>query len=804
MRIRRLRTRIILFFVALVALVQIAVLVLVNLANLRNAHVKAAEDLVVGERVFERLVQQRAHEFDQAARVLASDFAFREVIATGDTATIDSALANHGRRIGAAGMLFIGQDGRVVGDTLTQSIVPRSFEYPALLGSPAASGSTIVLLGGQALQLVVAPVLSPLPIGWIVVGVPADDGFARDLRQLTSLEVSFLAEDDAGRWRSLASTLVGAEQQSLLDHMAKWPGGARTDVVRTGGDDFQARMITLESVGRAKIVAVLDRSLASAIASFDKLRATLVALAIASLLVSIGGSIAIAANIARPLSELAETAMRIEQGDYSTGIEVSRTDEVGRLASSLNHMRESISEREARILRLAYHDTLTNLANRSKFSEQLALVIREAASSRTGVAILMMDLDRFKYVNDTLGHSVGDHVLREVGARLVREAPDSACIARLGGDEFAVLLCGAAFAGAAETALRINKSLEQPIFYRDHPLDVGASIGLARYPEHGHDASTLVRNADIAMYVAKRDKSGLAIYDPAYDSTQRQHLSLLGELRQAVDGKQLRLHYQPKVSLSSATVSAVEALLRWYHPQRGLVSPAEFIPFAEQTGYIKVLTHWVLEEAVRQCAEWLREEIRLQISVNISVRDLMSRDLPEVIAELLRVHDVPPALLCLEITESGFMEDPVHAQKVLDRLHALGLKLSIDDYGTGYSSLSYIMKLPVQELKIDRSFILRMAGDADISTIVRSTIDLGHNLGLKVVAEGVEDVQGWNLLTRLGCDDAQGYYMSPPLEAEALKTWIRSYHESTTAESARVAFGGRAEGSRLAEVGGRS
>jgi len=784
MRIRRLRTRIILFFVALLALVQIAALALVNLANLHNAHVKATDDLAVGERVFGRLVEQRAHELGQAARVLASDFAFREAVATGDAATINSALANHGSRIGAAGMLFVGPDGHVVGDTLTRSSVPRSFEYPALLESPPTRGSTIEWLGGRALQLVVAPVLSPLPIGWVVVGVPVDDGFARDLRQLTSLEVSFLLEDDAGRWRSLASTLPGTERQLLLDHMAKWPADAETDIVRAGGDDLQARMITLDRVGGGRVVAILDRSLANALASFEKLRATLITLAAASLLVSIGGSIAIAANITRPLSELAEAASRIEHGDYSEGGEVPRADEIGRLASSLNHMRAGISERETRILRLAYRDTLTDLANRSKFAEELAAAIDEAASSGTGVAILVMDLDRFKCVNDILGYSVGDHVLQEVGNQLLREAPDSACIARLGGDEFALLLRGAASMRAADTARAINKSLEQPILYRGQPLDVGASIGLARYPEHGHDASTLIRNADIAMYVAKRNRSGLAVYDPEYDSTQRQHLSLLSELRQAIDGKELRLHYQPKVSLSSGTVSAVEALLRWHHPQRGMVSPAEFIPFAEHTGYIKVLTRWVLEEAIRQCAEWLREGIRLQISVNISARDLMNRDLPEAISELLRLHGVAPALLCLEITESGFMEDPAHAQKVLDRLHALGLKLSIDDYGTGYSSLSYIMKLPVQELKIDRSFISRMVADSDISTIVRSTIDLGHSLGLNVVAEGVEDLESWNLLARLGCDDVQGYYMSPPLEASALKSWIRDYHGRAAAEPA--------------------
>ena len=281
-----------------------------------------------------------------------------------------------------------------------------------------------------------------------------------------------------------------------------------------------------------------------------------------------------------------------------------------------------------------------------------------------------------------------------------------------------------------------------------------------------------MRNADIAMYVAKRGKSGAAVYDPDYDSHQQEHLSLLGELRWAVEDNELRLYCQPKVSLNSRNINSVEALLRWEHPQRGMASPAHFIPFAEHTGYIKVLTRWVLEAAIQQCGQWLRNGLRLQISVNISARDLMNRELPETVAGLLQQHDVPAVLLCLEVTESGFMEDPAHAQKILDRLAALGLRLSIDDYGTGYSSPSYIMKLPVQELKIDRSFISGMVAIRDSSTIVRSTIELGHSLGLKVVAEGVEDVEGWNLLRELGCDDAQGCYMSPPLPADALVTWI--------------------------------
>jgi EAL domain-containing protein (putative c-di-GMP-specific phosphodiesterase class I) len=266
----------------------------------------------------------------------------------------------------------------------------------------------------------------------------------------------------------------------------------------------------------------------------------------------------------------------------------------------------------------------------------------------------------------------------------------------------------------------------------------------------------------------------MAVYDAGNDSSQQQHLSLLGELRRAVEQHELCLHYQPKMSLQTNTVMEVEALLRWDHPQRGRVPPAEFIPFAEYTGYIRFVTHWVLEEAIAQCGRWSREGMPLRISVNICARDLMNRDLPDQIQSMLHQYAVPPDLLCLEITESGFMEDPVYAQQVLDRLAGMGLKLSIDDYGTGYSSLSYIMKLPVHELKIDRSFVATMNEDPDLLTIVRSTIDLGHNLGLKVVAEGVENAAGVRRLKELGCDQAQGYFISRPLPAEDLALWLRT------------------------------
>ena len=772
MRVQRLQTRIIVLFVALLALVQVAAFWFVNAANSRNAKDKVAEELNVGQRVFARLLDQNAEKLKLSARVLAADFAFREAIATHDTGTIASALANHGARIGANAMVFVDLQGQVISDTLSPGGAARSFEYPALLKPDNISASaSMEVLDGRAFQLVAVPVLAPLPIGWVVMGFAVDDALASDLRQLTELEVSFTLDGPQGR-RVLASTLGMPEQQSLLMRMPSRSNSVTRLVMNIAGVDHQALVIPLDDNANARIVAVLHRSLGDALAAFDRLRNTLFVLAALSLAMSIVGSVAVARNITRPLETLATAAARIEGGDYSVPVDLRRADEIGVLASSLNHMRGSIADREKRILKLAYEDPLTDLANRSRFSDELELAITHAALGDLQLTILMMDLDRFKYVNDTLGHGVGDHVLREVSARLQRTVTNAECIARLGGDEFAILVRHADD-DFAETARKIIAALEAPIFYEGQPLDVGTSIGIAHYPEHGRDAQTLVRNADIAMYAAKRNKTGFATYEQHYDTSQQEHLSLLSELRRAVEHNELRLYYQPKVSLHSSNVSAVEALIRWEHPTRGLVPPCQFIPFAEHTGYIKVLTRWVIGEAVRQCGEWLRSGLALQVSVNISARDLMNRELPEHVAGLLAEHDVTPGLLCLEITESGFMDDPTHAQKVVDRLAELGVKLSIDDYGTGYSSLSYIMKLPVQELKIDQSFIARMATDEEISTIVRSTIDLGHNLGLQVVAEGVEDAVVWEMLRKLGCDDAQGYFMSKPLEPLALANWIR-------------------------------
>jgi diguanylate cyclase (GGDEF)-like protein len=437
-------------------------------------------------------------------------------------------------------------------------------------------------------------------------------------------------------------------------------------------------------------------------------------------------------------------------------------------------MLDGIVSREREILRLAYEDGLTGLPNRAMFNEQLTQAVRTAKRAEQPLAVLVFDMDRFKAINDTLGHPVGDQALREVGHRVRKALRDSDVVARLGGDEFAVLLAtGGAEHAPLVVAKKIIKALEEPLVIDGQPMDMAASIGIARYPEHGEDANALMRAADVAMYEAKRAKTGYSTYDPTHDERRQEFLTLLGELRRAVDSGELVLHYQPKMSFVDGRVTSVEALVRWRHPTRGFIEPAEFIPFAEQTGYITSITRWVLARAIEQAGVWERTGLRIRMSVNVSARDLQQEDaLVKYVADALLAAELPAGMLCLEVTESGLMEDPGSAQSTLRKLRELGITTSIDDYGTGYSSLAYIKQLAVNELKIDRAFVAGMEADRRNAAIVRSTIELGHNLGLTVVAEGVETDHEDMELRRFGCDAAQGYFYARPMPAAALERWL--------------------------------
>jgi diguanylate cyclase (GGDEF)-like protein/PAS domain S-box-containing protein len=436
---------------------------------------------------------------------------------------------------------------------------------------------------------------------------------------------------------------------------------------------------------------------------------------------------------------------------------------------------EDITERaraEANLRHQTLHDSLTGLPNRLLLRDRLKQVLRSARRERTPFALLLLDLDRFKDVNDALGHQAGDALLRLMGRRLASAMREVDTLARLGGDEFAILLPGADEAGVLSVAARLLQMLEKPFELNGSSLDVGGSLGVALYPQHGDDAEVLLQRADVAMYVAKRAGGGYAVYEPTHDHHTPERLAFHTELRLGIERGELVLHYQPKFSCRDGQLVGVEALVRWAHPRRGLIMPDYFIPLAEQTGLIIPLSRWVLEAVVRQCRLWQDAGQDIPIAVNLSMRDLHDCDLPDTIQNLLTLWGVAPRLLRAEITESSLMADPERALATVARLSELGVRIAIDDFGTGYSSLAYLKKLPVDELKIDRSFVSEMRGDPSDRAIVRCIIDLAHNLRLRVVAEGVEDAETWQLLTQLGCDEAQGYHLGRPSPADAVLTWL--------------------------------
>ena len=501
-----------------------------------------------------------------------------------------------------------------------------------------------------------------------------------------------------------------------------------------------------------------------------------VAFGAAAVLLAVLSSMLITRSIAEPLVKAGDLAREVAAGRLDSPLPAASSDEVGQLVNSLDTMRSGIAQREQRITELAYRDSLTGLANRTLFMDRLGHAVAQCARGSGRMAVLLMDLDRFKAVNDSLGHGGGDELLKQVALRLQEVLPRSSdTLARLGGDEFAVLLGQVDEVGASLVARRVLAALEAPMALHGQWVDVSASLGLACYPEDGQDAPQLLAHADTAMYAAKQAGSGYARFDAAMAGASAHGLSLLSELRRAIDQDELMLVFQPKVKLGSGDgVHAAEALLRWRHPERGMVPPDQFITFAERTGFIRNLTRWVIAAACKQLAAWQAEGHAIRLNINISTRDLVHQDLPGFMATQLARHALPAARLCLEVTEGALMHDPDHALASLEALHQMGLELSIDDFGTGYSSLAYLKRLPVQELKIDRSFVRRLDVDTGDALIVRSTIELAHNFGLRVVAEGVETESVSQHLKAWGCDEAQGYLFSRPLSAEDFGHWLRA------------------------------
>jgi diguanylate cyclase (GGDEF)-like protein len=443
------------------------------------------------------------------------------------------------------------------------------------------------------------------------------------------------------------------------------------------------------------------------------------------------------------------------------------------IVEETDDLRAQTTEWKKKSLHDSTHDSLTELPNRALFYDLLRQAILVASRENSKVSVLFMDIDKFKEVNEGFGHGSGDIILKDLAGRLQALLAGRHPVARMGGDEFAIMMRDvAAQDDAVELVRDIHQKLKSPFNLDGSSIEVGVSIGISMYPEHGTAVGTLVQQAEIAMSAAKTFQSGYAVYSSDLNQENPRRVTLVGELRRAIENDQLELHYQPKIDIRTGKVIAAEALVRWPHPEYGNISPGEFIPLAERSRLIQPLTQWVIRKAIKDAKDWHGKGIQIGIAINISTRDLNDPGLPELFTGLLADRDVKPDWFTLEITESSIMDDPVNALGVLNRLSGMHLGLSIDDFGTGYSSLAYLSKLPVQEVKIDQTFVMGMSRNKDDAVIVGATIDLGHNLGLKVVAEGVENEQTWQLLKQRGCDIAQGYFMSPPLAILQFEAWL--------------------------------
>ena len=574
---------------------------------------------------------------------------------------------------------------------------------------------------------------------------------ALSMHALSVLTDPFDKDAEVQRFHALGSDYVRARQQ--LEQM---PLSAEERAILS-------RIQVLTRVAQPEVQAVVDLALTGRTdEAFERIRSN-------------------AAPKQRQIAEQVGALVQVQKGQTAAGVESADASYsevrnvmlvLGAVTLSIGLLIALFVSRQAQLASQALYDPLTGLPNRSLLQDRLEQAIAQSQRAGRPFGVALMDLNRFKEVNDTLGHDVGDELLREIAARLRHAVRAEDTVARMGGDEFVVVLHDLTEKDVSALSSKLLAALGAHFNWGGQSIDLGASIGVSLYPAHARDPGSLIRFADIAMYAAKRSGKGYALYAPEQERVSVGDLSLKSELRTAIQANQLCLHYQPKICHASRRIVGLEALVRWNHPQRGLLLPGIFVPHAEEAGLIDLLTHWVLENALAQLTALRGRGYALNMAVNLSAHCLRIGDLPTMIARLLAGSGVAAECLVLEITESAIMSNDAEVLASLDKLDRMGVMLAIDDFGTGYSSLAHLKRLPVDEIKIDKSFVIDMQVNDNDAVIVRSTIDLAHNLGLKVTAEGVESESAWDALAALGCDQSQGYHMGRPLAADELAVWL--------------------------------
>ncbi len=744
----------------------------------RYAEILINREMTAASAVFDRVASLRYEQLKQGGRVLSGDFGFRTAAATGDAPTIISALDSLKHRQSLDNAFMVTIDGGFVGADIRLTPAERRRIWDAL-DSGAQQG--IMHWGGRNHSLVAAPVEAPNLIGWVVFSNDFGAAQLQDIARLSSVDLSP---------RILPiSALRGTVP------VAKAGGGAHEMLIR--GERMLVQAIPVQNFGSGEAQAlVLEYSLTKAMAEYTPMLWMLLAFGVAGVILAVLGSWYLARTLTRPMAVLDDAARRVSSGEH-VQVPVETSDELGRLAASFNRMVTDIEERERQIAHLAFHDSLTGLANRALLREHLSRVL-ESGGAPAGGTLFCLDLDNFKAVNDTLGHPTGDALLCEVAERLKAACPGS-FVARLGGDEFALVAGhsgngqsgnghpgnGLGDRSPARQADEIISAIGRAFTVNGHRIVIGASIGIAIAPQDGDDAVALLKNADLALYRAKNEgKGNYRFFETAMDAEAQERRRVEVDLHDALGRGELELYFQPLFGLSQNRVTAFEALMRWNHPTRGLVSPINFIPLAEETGLIIPIGEWAIREACRVAAQW-PEHIR--VAVNISPVQFRSSALNRIILQALAESGLAPGRLELEITESLFIENVESTLSSLHSLRALGVRVALDDFGTGYSSLSYLRSFPFDKIKIDRSFIVDLLAHDGATAIIRSITTLAEALGMETTAEGVENVDQLDILRSQGCNQIQGYYFSKPLPKSEVDRLLGITVESVAADRAAAA-----------------
>jgi diguanylate cyclase (GGDEF)-like protein len=774
--LRSFRTRILALVLGLVTLVLTAAIGAIAVKARAEVERQVGVQLHTAADTAREALKFRGNRLASAVDVLTSDFGFREAVSSTDAPTLLSAIENQRARINADLVIVLNPDGHPVASTLGTLSAKTQNDLKDLIASDTEGDILQLyrLIDGRPYQVVLAPVLAPVPIGWAAMGFALDDGVATDMSRLLGVDVSFVAggEDEP----QYVATSMGRQERPAFVAVTGAPE-ATPFVVKAGSDKILTWTNPIRTAN-GHLTLVLQRSLANALRPYNDVRNSIFAIGALLLVIASALAVLLARSATKPVEDLKKAAERLEAGDYSVEVPPASITELKGLASAFNAMRSAVADREATIRHQANHDALTGLPTRPLITEILDELLIRAKLVGRAVSVCLVEIQQFQSIIGSFGHAAGDEVLSEVARRLVAHEGPPDRVGHIGTDRFLLLLESVGPAEAARQAEAIAERLQDSFDYSGVSFQLEMRVGVVMFPTDGGQAAELLQRADLALYRAKETGVTVGVYREGDDGSHRQRLSILGELRRAIASDELELHYQPKVDALTGHLVGCEALVRWLHPQKGYIPPSDFIPHAERTGAIRSLTAWVVATALRDLRCWQEAGFGIDVSINVSPVDLADPGFANNIAVLLVQTGADASHVVLEVTESGAMKDLPATLRMMEQLRVLGIRFSIDDFGTGYSSLAHLKRLPVDEVKIDRSFIRELEAQSDDDVIVRSTINLGHALNLKVVAEGVEAASSWEALGRLGCDLIQGYFVSKPLPTRQFTAWMTARSSS--------------------------